>query len=361
MTATASASTAEPGADSPGAASPGAASPGAASPGAASPGAASPGAASPQPQAASPAERLRLRLTANPVVLKELRGRMRGRRAFVVLTLYLGLLSGFSALIYGSLAAAASLSSYGGTELDYLGKSVFGGVYLVELFLVCFVTPAFTAAAISGEREHQTYDLLRTTLLPARALVLGKLVSALSYVLLLIIAALPLQSLAFLLGGIGWEELAAGTLVLIISAIGFASVGLYFSSVARTTLASTVMTYGALMAAVVGLPLVILLSLAILTAVIEAGMRSVTDPWLVQAALYYIGWFFISTNPLATAIFSEQILVNNQSLVGFSTPVGAGSHSIWLVSPWIPYTVIYLIVSVLLCLLAIRRVRRLDR
>ena len=36
----------------------------------------------------------------NPVVLKELRGRMRGARAFVVLTVYLVLLGAFSSLVY---------------------------------------------------------------------------------------------------------------------------------------------------------------------------------------------------------------------------------------------------------------------
>ena len=38
-------------------------------------------------------------LLRNPVVLKELRGRMRGPRAFVVLTVYLTLMSGFATLL----------------------------------------------------------------------------------------------------------------------------------------------------------------------------------------------------------------------------------------------------------------------
>src|SRR5664279_993277 len=36
----------------------------------------------------------------NPVMLKELRGRMRGVRAFAVMTVYLGLMSGFTTLLY---------------------------------------------------------------------------------------------------------------------------------------------------------------------------------------------------------------------------------------------------------------------
>ena len=147
-------------------------------------------------------------LTRNPVVLKELRGRMRGPRAFIVLTLYLLLMSGFVALLYLVYIASVN-SAVSGNSGQLVGKFVFGAVVGIELLLVCFIAPAFTAGAISGERERQTYDLLRTTLLPAQALVLGKLASALSYMLLLLVAAFPLQSLAFLLGGVGPEEVSS--------------------------------------------------------------------------------------------------------------------------------------------------------
>ena len=51
--------------------------------------------------------RLRRLLADNPVVLKELRGRMRGARAFIVLTIYLGLLGAFSSLIYVAVSESA--------------------------------------------------------------------------------------------------------------------------------------------------------------------------------------------------------------------------------------------------------------
>src|SRR5262245_18738433 len=104
-------------------------------------------------------------LRRNPVTLKELRGRMRGIRAFVVLTVYVLLMSAFTVILYGIYTASAqvSLSTTGGV----IGKVIFGGVLSIELFLVCFIAPAFTASAISGERETRTYHLLRTTLLSA--------------------------------------------------------------------------------------------------------------------------------------------------------------------------------------------------
>jgi ABC-2 type transport system permease protein len=174
-----------------------------------------------------------LRRESNPLLIKELRGRMRGARAFVVLTVYLLLLSCFTSIIYYAYAASAR-GPGGRSEMAYLGKTVFASVVLIEIFMVTFITPAFTAGAISGERERKTYDLLRTTLLPAHRLVSGKLASALTYMFLLILAAVPLESLAFVLGGVVVEELALALVVLLVSAFAFAAVGIFFSSLVRT-------------------------------------------------------------------------------------------------------------------------------
>ena len=155
------------------------------------------------------------RFRANPVVIKELRGRMRGPRAFIVLTVYLLLMS---TLRHAAVRRVCRVDQQrlqrdqrAGGRANLCSAAVVG----IELLLVCFIAPAFTAGAISGERERQTYDLLRTTLLSASSLVLGKLASALSYILLLLVAAFPLQSLAFLLGGVAPEEvlIASGLLV----------------------------------------------------------------------------------------------------------------------------------------------------
>ena len=192
----------------------------------------------------------------NPVVIKELRGRMRGPRAFIVLTVYLLLMSTFVTLMYVVYVASTN-NVYSGTNAQLIGKFVFGAVVGIELLLVCFIAPAFTSGAISGERERQTYDLLRTTLLPAHSLVIGKLVSALSYILLLLVAALPLQSLAFLLGGVAPEEVLIATGLLIATSFLFGASGIFFSSMMRRTLGSTVLTYAFALMATLGLPLIL--------------------------------------------------------------------------------------------------------
>lgn len=297
------------------------------------------------------------RLRQNPVMLKELRSRMRGRRAFVMITIHVGLLSGIVSLVY--LAFAASTNTFGSpTGLQTLGKIVFNVVVGLQLLMLCFITPALTVGAISAERERQTFDLLRATLLSARALVMGKLLSALSFSGLLMLAAIPLQSLAFLFGGITFEEVFVGTTMLVVTAIAFSALGLFFSSFTRRTLISTALANGTAILLVIGLPIVLFITLSLMAPVIY-GYGGQPDP-AAQARLIALQWLIISITPLAAGIATQATLASGQGALIHSLPFGSG-RTIQLLSPWIGYTVIYLLLSVILIVLSIRFVRRVEK
>lgn len=292
-------------------------------------------------------------LITNPVVVKELRSRMRGRRAFVVLTVYLLLMSLFILLVYLVYAAAAR-NSFGPSGRQ-AGKAVFGAVLAVEMFLVLFVGPAFTSGAISGEKERRTYDLLRTTLLPARALVSGKLLSALSYVFLLILVSVPLQSIAFLLGGVSPIEVLISQLLVALSAVTFALMGLFFSSLMRSTLTATIATFAMAMLMTFGLPLIA----GIAASVIGPLFFGVSSPgWLAQTLLIYAGLLLAATNLPATLIISEVFLLQEDALFFFSQPIDG--HTATLFSPWFVYILVYALLALILYWGCIRRVRRVP-
>jgi ABC-type transport system involved in multi-copper enzyme maturation permease subunit len=314
-----------------------------------------------QPPTPASAPSLFDRLVLNPVVLKELRGRMRGARAFIVLTVYLVLMSGFVLLLY-NLYSAASTTPYNASSRGLVGKVVFFGVVGIELLLVSFIAPAFTVGALSGERERQTFDLLRTTLLSARSLVLGKLGSSLSFVMLLLFAAVPLQSMAFLLGGVAIEEVLVANLLLAVTAWMFCSAGVFFSSLMRRTLGATVLTYAFVLLCVLALPL-LMVPVFLFGSFLSFG--SGLTVW-TQAFLLYAFWVLVMTNPLATVIASEVVLVNYQSLWSFSLPLtdpntGATLLNAPLISPWLPYTLLATIVGALLVSAAIYNVSRRER
>jgi ABC-2 type transport system permease protein len=296
------------------------------------------------------------RVMENPVIVKELRGRMRGRRAIILLTAYLALIGLVIGLVYIPLSTESSFNGWDPDFRQGVGKAIFGIVVILELLLVSFIGPALTSGSITSEREHQTFDLLRTTTLPARSLIMGKLWSSLMYLLLLIFTALPIESLAFLLGGVGLAEIVVSSLMLVITAAFYCTLGLFFSSFMKRTVAATVTSYMTIVLSYVLLGVAFFMTIqADILSRVANGSNVLFDAFM---AIFL--WVLISTNPLLAAIVSETILIDDQSMFTTSTSI-FGNHTITLPSPWIPYTLIYLGLILLMIQMSIRFVRRPDK
>ena len=90
----------------------------------------------------------------NPILIKEMRTRMRGKLAFFVLTTYVFVLSGVILLYFlGTRGAPPAVFNKAGFMLTFV-------LMLVQMGLICLVAPTFSASAISSEREQETFDLL---------------------------------------------------------------------------------------------------------------------------------------------------------------------------------------------------------
>src|ERR671910_2823196 len=142
-------------------------------------------------------------VTVNPVLRRELVERMRGRRTFVVLTIYLGVLAGILYLVYQANRGTTG-SSFGApvaTQIASVGRGIFEWLLFFMLLLVLFLVPGQTSGAIAGERERQTLVPLQITLLRPVSLLLGKIGASLAFLLLLLVATVPLLSVSYLIGG----------------------------------------------------------------------------------------------------------------------------------------------------------------
>ena len=188
----------------------------------------------------------------NPVFARELKQRMRGRHVWLVLTLYLSVLAVILRWVY---VAAARDTFNGGIDLlasATAGRAIFQWLLFFMLLLVCFIVPGLTAGAISGERERQTMIALQLTLLRPRSIVAGKLLASLAFVVLLIIASLPLVTVPFLVGGVSLGEVVKGIWMVVATALTLACVTLACSAVLRRTQAATVVAYGLTLGLVLG-------------------------------------------------------------------------------------------------------------
>jgi ABC-type transport system involved in multi-copper enzyme maturation permease subunit len=198
-----------------------------------------------------------LRRTASgisAVGVKELRGRMRGRRAFVIVSLYLILLAGFTWMVELTMERTITTGLGGNAAFATaaVGQGIFAALLMLETLLVAFLAPMATAGSISLEREKQTLEMLAATPITSVAIVVGKLISALVYVWLLIAASIPLTAIVFVFGGVAPEDVVRGYLVLVVTALGFGSFGLFCSSLVKRTQAATAITIFGVLALSIG-------------------------------------------------------------------------------------------------------------
>lgn len=297
-------------------------------------------------------------LRRNPVAGKELRERMRGGRAFAVITVYLLLMSAFAVLLF--LANAPFTRGLATSVTGNLGRTVFAGLVGLELVLIMFIAPAFTAGAVTGERERQTYDLLKITLLPRPTFLIGKLESALGFIVLLLLSAIPLQSIAFLFGGVSEAELIVSFILLTVTAITFGAVGIFFSTLTTKTVTASVRSYSTALIVLIGVPVATALFGGFFFGAYTGSGTGYNGSAVYEALAIYFGAFIVSLNPFTAGSVSQTLLIDRGQAGLWSATLTSSGGTIPLVSPWMSFTVIYLAIAVVLIALAVRRIKQAE-
>jgi len=193
--------------------------------------------------------------TDNPIVLRDLRTTMRGTRSYWFQGTYL-LLLGVLAVTGYAIATGQSLLPQDADSYSRLGPRVFSVVdaqdrlqsfyYFIFVTLAALITliaPALTATSVTDERQRQSLDLLVTTPISAFEMLVGKLMSSLAFLGLLLALSLPASALCILLGGATIGDVFRIYTLLGVDAIVLASIGLYFSCACKNSLQAIVWTY----------------------------------------------------------------------------------------------------------------------
>ena len=179
-------------------------------------------------------------MTFLALLTKELRLRMRRERTIWVIVLYI-LLMGLIAWFY--VGRFANFNGSGSMTLNDIGTYLYMLLSMVQLFLIIFITPAFTATAVNGEKERQTFDLILCARISAFSLIAGKLVAGLVNSMLLIAASVPLFSLVFFFGGISPQQITSALLVFVSTKLIIGTFGLFCSTLILRPAVSTAIAY----------------------------------------------------------------------------------------------------------------------
>ncbi len=187
-----------------------------------------------------------VRFTTNPVLRRELLERWRGRRASGVITAYVGLLAVFTLLLAWIGVRTIESNAFDGTGFTgsgpMLGRFLLENLLAVTMGLAMLLAPAYAATQISGERERQTLSLLRITLVKPGQIVIGKLGASVAWLLLLVLAAIPLTAIGFFLGGVTLGQLGRGVFTLLAMTVSVAAMGIGISSVTKRSTPALVVT-----------------------------------------------------------------------------------------------------------------------
>lgn len=268
---------------------------------------------------------------SNPILIKEMRSRMRGKRAFLVLTGYVLTLSLIISLIYVVLHKNAP-----STVVNQAGSVLTPVLIYVQMGLICLIAPTFSASAISSEREQQTFDLLIASLAQPSTILFGKVGAALSYLFLTLFGSLPLIALTYSLGGVALRDIAIAYLIMVVSGVTFCSMSFLWSTMIRRGVLAQLTSLIAVIFLVAAMP-----ALALFFSALAGNFNAAPSPAFIN-----IMFLLLRTNPFA-AIASQ--------IPGIPIPANVWLHDVPL---WVTQVIFYLILTGLSLFLSLRRLQR---
>ena len=170
----------------------------------------------------------------NPVLRRELLTALRSHKSFVLQFIYLAILGAIVYLAWpeGMIATKSELAR---KLFRIFGQS--------QLVLLSIMSPAFSASAMTIEKERRCMDLLLTSPIRPSTILMGKYMSSVVYLFLLILTTAPVIMVVLWLGGISPGEIAGLYVLLISVAATFGMIGLTCSVFFHRSQTSLAITY----------------------------------------------------------------------------------------------------------------------
>ncbi|MFN0026851.1 MAG: ABC transporter permease [Acidimicrobiales bacterium] len=190
----------------------------------------------------------------NPVVGRELRQRLRSGRSFVALTLFLAVLTFLTWAVVAAVTANSS-SQQDLTRATGAGRPLLDVLSIGMLVLMVFLLPGLAAASVSGERERQTLVPLQITLLRPRSIVIGKVLAASAFAMLLLVASAPMFAAGYVLGGVALAPTLRTMVALLVVATVIIAISVGWSTILRRSVAAVVASYATILVLCVAAPI----------------------------------------------------------------------------------------------------------
>ncbi|MCX5646831.1 MAG: ABC transporter permease subunit [Phycisphaerae bacterium] len=169
-----------------------------------------------------------LRLTG-PIFSKELRVASRRRRQFALRFLYILVLAVFAGVVWLSKVQYQGSVGFVQSRMAEAGKQIVSTIVLFQFRAMQVLAIVMLSSAISDEVYHRTLGTLMTTPITSLQIVMGKVLSRLLQLVLLLAISLPMLAIVRVLGGVPWGYLLSSLCITLTASLFAGSVSLLLS------------------------------------------------------------------------------------------------------------------------------------
>lgn len=159
----------------------------------------------------------------NAGMTREFRTQLRGIKAPLFLTAYLGLFVLLASVFYFGITVTSTRNV---ASVQQQLQVFFNVIVGMLEFLVGLVAPVLAATSIVGEYQRQSVDLLFSSPVGPKYFLVGKLLASYRYVLLLLALTLPVSAMSVVLGGATWKDVVATYLLVSFHGLVYMSISM---------------------------------------------------------------------------------------------------------------------------------------
>ncbi|MCL5278998.1 MAG: ABC transporter permease [Planctomycetes bacterium] len=179
---------------------------------------------------------------AGPIFDKEMRVSSRRRRNYVLRFLYIGLFTFLASVVWLDSLVRSTSSVYQASRMAAAGQTIVTAILWFQFLTAPAIAAVMLSTSISDEIYKRTLGVLMTTPIGSFQIVIGKLMSRLLQIVLLLAISLPLLAVVRVFGGVPWSFLLCGLCVTLTTVIFVGSLSLFFSIFTRQAYAAIIET-----------------------------------------------------------------------------------------------------------------------
>lgn len=242
----------------------------------------------------------------NPILRKELMMNRKSSKLSIIILIFNTLL--WIYVMFNLLQMEQDIADFTGLKQSAF-ITLFRHIVMVEFLILFISVPITSALSITEDRERKTLDLVLTTLVTPKEVILGKMMNSMYVTGLALFSTLPILSLTFVLGGMTAVDFWTVFLIFMVSGFVLSGIGIYASCRVKDSLGAIFLTY-----AIVAILYVIGMWASVL--------QQQRKPWDVMALLVY--------NPIYTMLMHTNSVGGGQNFAELTQYVnGFSNHSLW--------------------------------